>query len=510
MYHKKKYLFAVIFSVLWGSGCSKQELVKCSEPSPAVEAKCYLEKFAENSRIDLSGNALIAYQDVQKEIETQQEKDGKKIYPYHHAVVAYKDYQTPFPFFLVGIEKPRGEYKRPYFNSNDIASAFPKFDPYAFKCDSCGDQDQEGIKDTQEDIEDRLFNDSKSMVPTHILKVGKTTSVTANKDQKTCFVFNVYGDEESTPWCNNSFHPVKVVNHRGWTSEAWKGLDHLGAEIKATATRVNATHIILLATGWATVEYESFRDFSYWMTILNNDFAGREFRPVYVGIAWESGFSFFGDAPSFTTKGNDADEIGFTWVNYLMNDVLNPIAAESNSQLVAIGHSFGSRIVLGSHYVRNVMVRPSLTLNAPVTLIGMQAAFPTGRFITQEGNEHQYVHANKDSARVVITSSKSDEATNSIRYYDLLGWEIGTGYVGGLWGLKQIKSHPTLFNMISILETDKNGQPSSVPVSTQVLLYDASLFVNSELKGTSSGSHSDVYDKEMGHFLGEIIRSGRN
>jgi hypothetical protein len=482
--------------------------MKCDGPSPAVEAKDYLDNFAVNPQLQLKGDALKTYQTVQERIKTQQEKDDDKVYPYHHAVVAYEDYETPFSFFLVGIEKPRGEYKRPYCNSNEETCDFPRFDPGRFKGESSDDQGE--IENTRGDIEDRLFKDRKSMVPTHILKAGKTTSETANKDQQACFVFNIYGDEGATPWCSNSLHPVDV-DKLAWTGEAWKGLDRLGAEIKATAERENATHIILLATGWATVEYESFRDFSHWMTGLSNNFAGKEFRPIYVGIAWESGFPTLSDTTSFTTKGNDADEIGFTWVNYLFNDILNPIAAESDAQLIAIGHSFGSRIILGSHYVRDVLLRSTPVLNTSVTLIGMQAAFPTGRFISQEGKEHQYVSANKGNARVIITSSDSDQATNSMKYYNILGWEIGTGYVGGTWGLRQVENHPELYSeSITILKTENTGQPIDDPVLKQVSLYDASQFVNCELRETSSGSHSDVYDKEMGRFLGEIIRSGSN
>ena len=66
----------------------------------------------------------------------------------------------------------------------------------------------------------------------------------------------------------------------------------------------------------------------------------------------------------------------------LLNDILKPIAFHSNAQLVAIGHSFGSRIVLGAHYAREIIVRKELESDSmPITLIGIQAAFPTGRLL---------------------------------------------------------------------------------------------------------------------------------
>lgn len=264
----------------------------------------------------------------------------------------------------------------------------------------------------------------------------------------------------------------------------------------------------MLATGWNTEEYESFLDFRYWMTQLTDDFKkqGKRFKPLFIGIAWESEWTGFADLGleflSFGNKGNDADAIGFTWGNYLLNDVLKPIIQENpDIKLVAIGHSFGSRIVLGSHYVRDVINRDGQT-NAhdttPVTLIGLQAAFPTGRFILKE---HPYNFNYKEPATVVITSSNLDKATNMIDF-------ATTGYIGGTGGTDEILQHEKLYKKtLRILDTDVTGQPLDHPDKNLVSVYNARPFVNCELPGTSSGAHSDVYDKEMGHFLGEIIRS---
>lgn len=191
------------------------------------------------------------------------------------------------------------------------------------------------------------------MVLTHVLRAPKIASDTIVENG--CFLFNVYEDEVSTPWC--AYRHIIKPDTPKWTRESWKGLDRLGDEIRGRTRTEKPTHIIVLATGWNTREYESFLDFTYWMRKVDEDFQrkGEEFRPIFVGITWESEWAspFWAWIPfsSWSTKGNDADEIGFTWANYyLINDVLQPVAQESGVQLVTMGHSFGSRIVLGAHY----------------------------------------------------------------------------------------------------------------------------------------------------------------
>ena len=59
---------------------------------------------------------------------------------------------------------------------------------------------------------------------------------------------------------------------------------------------------------------------------------------------------FFAHMLSYSTKADDADEIGLTLVNYLMHDVILAAVGEVNEEegldvkTVAVGHSLGSRI----------------------------------------------------------------------------------------------------------------------------------------------------------------------
>jgi hypothetical protein len=333
------------------------------------------------------------------------------------------------------------------------------------------------------------------------LNVRKTGSDARGDDHAGCFIFNVYGHKLETPWCKH--HHITDVDSLGWKREGWKGLDKLAADIRERAIEDKVTHIILLATGWNTRQYESYLDFLAWMNNVTEDFKKENvaFRPLFVGTTWESEWPLWERLPFFSafTKGNDADEIGFTWENYLLNEVIKPIAKTNGAQLTVIGHSFGTRIALGAHYVRHIQSRGYSAEEVPITLIGMQAAFPIARFVTSKGKEHHYVAANKGSATVIITSSEHDEATGRMC--------IGTAYVGAGCGLKKLKQEKTYRNFAAVLPTSDNGEPRAVPDSRLISVYDASPFINCEARGTKSGAHSDVYDDAMGHFLGEIIRN---
>lgn len=466
---KKKYqrvvhALALSMASVLVSGCTT--VPKCTGDSPSVQAKKNVARVKDNNIATLIDTRAV----------------------FHDAALSPELYATQYPMYLLDIEKPRDKTATPYKNTT------PKLDI-------------NNLKISEDDIEDigSVLDDPRPMVLTHALSTRRSNVI-----QKECFIYNVYKTEESAPWCQHK-HIIKVEeSNTNWKQEGWEALNRLGDEIRETAQREKATHIIILATGWNTEEYESYWDFSFWMKQLAEDFKGKgEFRPIFVGISWESEYSssFFAKLPfaSWSTKGNDADEIGFTWANYLLNDILKPVAFDSGTQLVAIGHSFGSRIVLGSHYVRDIIVRqPRQSDSLPLTLIGLQAAFPTGRFSLTEGWEHPYNANYKDPATVVITTSTLDKATGTIGF--------GTGYIGGDGGIKELTENKQAYESfiaLPVFATNETGQPATDPNKQKVSVYNATPFVNCELPGTESGAHSDVYDKEMGHFVGEIIRNSK-
>jgi hypothetical protein len=469
------------------SACSTMKT--CPGYSPAEEAAKHVPLSS------LSGRQKEKYEEVRKHIGTN------KDFLYHDAVVEPNAFGTIYSFYLLGFEKPDDNSLSPYCRPNEISCSSPKFKPDNFKGGSNDDPDE--ILDTQKDIEKNLSE--KPLVLTHVLNVGKMSRDMHDDKRDSCFIFNVYEDDADTPWCQNN-HKANILNSGilkpDWKREGWRGLNQLAADINAKVVEEKATHIILLATGWNTRQYESYLDFKAWMDNLTEEFKSKheEFRPIFIGTSWQSEWPWWEHIPFISefTKGNDADEIGFTWENYLLNDLMRPIAKLSGAQLVVIGHSFGSRIALGAHYTRDIIVRNEPVADVPITIIGMQAAFPIARFVTTEGKEHQYVAANKKNATVVITSSKDDEATGKMC--------IGTAYVGAGCGLEELRKNNAYKDFVTVLPTSDDGTPTK-PDDHRVWVYDASPFVNCQLEATKSGAHSDVYDAKMGHFLGEIIHN---
>jgi hypothetical protein len=465
----------LLFITLFVSGCAK-DVRECTGSSPAADAQ--------------EQNRLIKTNSIGELLNTRGD--------FHDAALNQEFYSSESPFFLVGIEKPRANTSSPYPLENTISenNFVPVFNLSSFKIES----------DAGKAIEN-VLDDPRSLVLTHVLRAKRTQPEVEATLQDECFVYNIYKDDADVKWCNNH-HEVDLNELGGaWSLEGWKALDLLGEELINTANDIEATHIILLVTGWNTVEYESFQDFDYWMKKIVNDFEGKQdFNPIFIGLTWESAWqsSFWKKLPfgSWSTKGNDADAIGYTWANYLLNDVLKPIAGELQIQLAAVGHSFGSRIVFGSHYVRGLIKRERSEFDSiPITLIGLQAAFPTGRFIKTKGRKHVYDSDHKDNATIVITTSSLDKATGTIGF--------GTGYIGGAGGMKELKKERNKYDSVitnPVILTDRFGHPSKKVDPLKVNVYDATPFVNCELQGTKSGSHSDVYDQEMGHFLGEILR----
>lgn len=482
-------LLPALFASLLVTGCASS-LPPCDGESPALQAGEV--RRAGGPASNLNEAARAAWRRTVDRIDTRTE--------FHSAVFAYDSFRTDVPMFLLGFEKPRDHSARPYCLPGDASCPGPAIDVAAFT--GAADDAPESVERTRADMRDRLFHDPRSLALTHILRPRREKIETRDADEA-CFVYNVYAGSDAAPWCPN--RTVTSTDDPAWTRDGWRALRSFASELDATVQRERPTHIIVLATGWNTEEYESFLDFSFWARRLAKDFENHRsaFRPLYIGIAWESAWNspFWSRLPfaSWSTKGNDADEAGYGWASFLVNDIVAPAALKANAQLVAIGHSFGSRVVLTSIFTKRILQTAKPAAAAPLVAIGIEAAFPIGRFVSDVGVEHQYLSANQDNAVVVITASEKDEATATI--------SMGSGYIGGPAGLSAMRSTSTYARRIALFGANDAGQPGQAPRTDVVSLYDVTPFVNCELPGTASGAHSAVYSAEMGTFLGTIIRS---
>jgi hypothetical protein len=94
------------------------------------------------------------------------------------------------------------------------------------------------------------------------------------------------------------------------------------------------TLIILMATGWNTATDESIKNFNDWMKGVDVESHGAS-KPIAIGISWQSTWHGSLEIPSFANKSNDADEIGFTWANELVNRYILLLASDETLPSVA-------------------------------------------------------------------------------------------------------------------------------------------------------------------------------
>jgi hypothetical protein len=292
------------------------------------------------------------------------------------------------------------------------------------------------------------------------------------------------------------------------------------------------THLILGSMGWDNDQLESVRRYS---STLSNVFeaARRDpgepmrFRPLLVGITWPSVWGWaswfdFGQLAyklaGYGNKADDADEVGYTIFNYLLNGLALDLKADLEERaplrVVTFGHSFGGRVVsralFSDHLLRDELrgsgPRPPIDL-----FVGLQPAFSINRFI-QRCADAQGHHCGEEGspyagyadqrARIVLTTSVEDGANP-------LAWYLTRAeHVGGKRGLETARRYELKDGQIDgifrILDYEDAGQQlansetcARLRHGSDVIMVDASSFVF---------DHNDVLDLEAGELMWTAIR----
>lgn len=276
------------------------------------------------------------------------------------------------------------------------------------------------------------------------------------------------------------------------------------------------THLVIGSMGWDNDQVESVR--RYGATLSNVAEAARReggaFRPLFIGITWPSvwGWASWFDLGQlaykligYGNKADDADEVGYTIVNYLVNGLARSLDGPSRIPIVAFGHSFGGRAVSRGLF-SDALLRPAFKgpARAPVRLfVGLQPAFSINRFIRacQDrpeghcGNEGTPYEDFKAGPGIVITTSEHDTANP-------LAWFLTRArHAGGRLGLDRAREHPAIFE---ILDHEKEAQRLSDAATCgrlrsreRVVMVDARSFVF---------DHNDVLDLEAGELMWSAIR----
>jgi hypothetical protein len=377
------------------------------------------------------------------------------------------------------------------------------------------------------------YDDDKVMIVTHILAYDGgdsrvASSTTNDRRPGARFLYNVYDvpseGEPSLRTDAGTYSPlltpaalVSPPDPKGTESYSERGIEalrgSLEAEIEAKLDRAARagwpyTHLLVGAMGWDNDQEESVRRYNALLSSLL-EAARRDpapdmgFRPLLIGVTWPSvwGWASWFDLGQlvyklfgYGIKADDADEIGYTLANYLLNglalDMKAALADRAPFRVVAFGHSFGARLMSRALF-SDALLRPDLenrTAAQSVDLfVSLQGAFSINRFIEREGEEGSpYAEFAERQTAILLTTSANDTA-NPIAY-----WITQAEHTGGWRGLKKARTVPGVFAI-------SRGAIDCAAIRGQkkIVVVDAESFVQ---------DHNDVLDLEMGELMWSAIR----
>ncbi|WP_395680462.1 hypothetical protein [Dokdonella sp.] len=379
------------------------------------------------------------------------------------------------PIFLVGIEKPR---------RNAPAHVNQRCEGRDFNVAPLDTSIRDSIC--------KVMIQGRPMLLTHVVAID---GVRGGRYGDARFLYNAY-DEPIAPRSRNTKGDETLYEN------GLRALGTLATELDDALRSGRITDIVVLSTGWNTPQRETLYNTMDWMASIQHARAptdAKPFRPLYITVSWQSSWEWKLwklTHASVVTKGNDADELGLTWVNRLVQDAVIPVAARHQTPVTLVGHSYGTRVVGTALYLSDIIRRPRPASYPPIAFAGLQAAFPINRYGEQKGKEPWF--ANRDPhAMVLLSSSANDTATSSLPIGVLVGGGHSPERV-----LNDRDGNLKVFGC-EVLEADAEGritEPSRLTLGGPHLVK-SDAFINCEMPGTGGGAHSDVFDRGAGAFI---------
>jgi len=291
---------------------------------------------------------------------------------------------------------------------------------------------------------------SKQVFVSHIVKYSKPKKDSWQKK----VLYNIYrkNEQERPLYCKegqekpkgcestvqrNNCSALKDSNPSLLFNAGWDAMEEESKEngfkhdLKKQIKDHPPTHIILFAYGWNVTQMQAINRMNRFFGFLRSEaiLDGQDdstFKPLIIGLTWASKWPVpFIDV---FNKGDDADEIGATVANILLNRVILPEIRNHNEsggknqiKLVVIGHSLGARVL--SQAIAGKPLLP-LPVSLPIPLfnynsdkpdpevdlfIGFQPAFSINRFFKGHGLESSlYRNFHNLSSKTILTSSERD------------------------------------------------------------------------------------------------------
>jgi len=288
------------------------------------------------------------------------------------------------------------------------------------------------------------------------------------------------------------------------------------------------THLVIASMGWNNDQVESIRRYN---ALLGNTIAASrdpdsnwngKFNPLFIGLTWPSvwgGDSFFNSLNlfnhliSYPNKANDADEVGYTIANYLVNRIGKRLKAKYPTlKVVLIGHSMGARILSRAMFSGPLLRDWDEREPSPVdVMIGLQSAFSVRRFkpnnslifpfsLFHKGEGSPYVDFRDEPGQIVLTWSDNDSANPLAQFL------TGAAHAGGSAGYEESLNIEGVFRQLEWKKEDTSLRTTADKSSEgcprhqngkQVLMIQADEIVK---------DHNDILGTGMGHLIWSSIR----
>jgi hypothetical protein len=368
-------------------------------------------------------------------------------------------------------------------------------EPYCLKtpCQGTGQLEValESLRESNPNLRKLNLDNPRKFVVTHIARIQQQDAVGSM-----CFVFNMYHDGAHCPDAAAKWDGADVAS---LVRSSVAAVGSTGKVFEDMVAQSRPTHILVFATGWNTSQGESLFNYGEWFRAAKRaateQAPGQRFEPLIVGFSWQSTWD---NAPGGTgisvgNKGNDADEIGSTWVNAVVQQNVMPVAQRHRLPVVLVGHSFGTRVLGHAVFLPELVTQSP---RAPDAFIAFQAALPIRRFVIS-GKEGFWISS--PATRTVLTASKFDSANNNYAVH----WQA---YAGGKYGLEML-SDSEIGSRIAASSGDDSGRIDPVPARGQIVLADLSKSVNCPKPGTGGAAHSDVFDLEAGKLIWQVSQA---
>lgn len=335
-----------------------------------------------------------------------------------------------------------------------------------------------------------VTNDPKKMTLTHIVQFGDTTE----------YIYNSYSDGYQ-----GNFDYAKgigeLLNLEEYLVEKFN---------KASQEGTPYSHILLLSMGWNN---DQFQTISHYNSILNNLNAlnDEDFNPFVIGVTWPSTWfsrnksgivRTLGHGLSYFNKANDADELGYTYLNILVNRVLPNVRqrVDAHSKYIAIGHSFGGRILSRAIYSENYLIASSEGPKLDA-FIGLMPAYSVRRYTNEGHNAARYVNWESIETQNIIVSSYNDKANP---------YAFWTTHIGGGGGIDFAKRKSDIFDVVVWNDENIQANRENIQLNEErIVVIDASSVVFKHVDDNDNDNtitaHNDIDDVEMAEILNLVM-----